>query len=829
MTARRHMGLVAALATLLAAAPLTTVFEMWTWFIQCLIAVTFVAAAATLARSVRGPLWAQLLAMMAALLLALTWMFPSGRELFAILPSTGTLEHFGALANEAVNDMRQYAVPVPDSDGLLFVTVLGIGAVAILVDFVAVGLRRPALAGLPMLAIYSVPVAVYAESVPFLPFIAGALGFLWLLVADKIDNVRRFGRRFTGDGRDVDVWEPSPLAAAGRRLAAVGVALAVLLPVAVPGMTTGLLDRFNSGVGEGAGLGQGTGRPGRVNLFAALQGQLRQTERTEMVRVRTDDPSPFYLKFAVADQVLEDGVRGRNPRGQPVQTLPAPPQDPPAGVTHERFRAEVEITDKFEMQVAPIYGQPTDVDGLDNGWNYDPNMQVVYSGRQSAREKEYRLEFVRTSYTPQALADAPALLPQSQEVNTFTRVTQVPEVTNLVNRLTAGETGTYEKVLALYRHFSVENGFSYDLQTEGGTSGQDIVDFLENKKGYCQQYAAALTWLVRAAGIPARVAFGFTNGSQADGDTRIITNLDLHAWTEVYFGPQYGWVPFDATPRVGVPNSARTVWAPDVDATEAPAASASASASPGASGGPEGELLPDERDGSEELPGAGDAGGTAGPSWPLYVLGGAIVLLALLATPALRRVLVRRRRQVATASAAAAASASAASAGSPDGAPPGVPTVLVTGAEAQRVRADAHAAWDELIDTLVDYRVPIDRTETPRATAERLAADELGGHSGPAVDAARLLGRAEERARYAREPMAGTGLTGALRAVRRALAERATRRTRLVAALLPPSVLGRWRAALVDTSMAGIAGMGRFRDLMVRWSPRRLLTARAGR
>src|SRR4029450_10038124 len=151
--------------------PLSAVFELWAWFIQCVIAVAFVAAAATLARTVRAPLWAQLLWMMAALLLALTWMFPSGEELIAIVPWTGTLEHFGALMNESVNDMRQYAVPVPDTDGLLFVAALGVGSVATLVDFVAVGLRRPALAGLPMLAIYSVPVAVSPDTIPVFPVV----------------------------------------------------------------------------------------------------------------------------------------------------------------------------------------------------------------------------------------------------------------------------------------------------------------------------------------------------------------------------------------------------------------------------------------------------------------------------------------------------------------------------------------------------------------------------------------------------------------------------------------------------------------------------------
>jgi hypothetical protein len=65
--------------------------------------------------------------------------------------------------------------------------------------------------------------------------------------------------------------------------------------------------------------------------------------------------------------------------------------------------------------------------------------------------------------------------------------------------------------------------------------------------------------------------------------------------------------------------------------------------------------------------------------------------------------------------------------------------------------------------------------------------------------------------------------------VRRALADRATRRTRILAALLPPSVLGRWRAAVVDVSMSAVATGGRIRDSVVRWSPRRLLATRSSR
>jgi transglutaminase-like putative cysteine protease len=816
MTGRRHMGLVAAAATLLAAAPLSAIFENWTWLVQCLLAVVFIAGAATLARTARAPLWGQLLAMMGALLLALTWMFPSGREIAAVIPSFGTLENFASLMSESAKDMRAFAVPVPDSDPLLFVTVLGVGSVAILVDLVSVGLRRPALAGLPMLAIYSVPVAVYPETVPVIPFVIGAFGFLWLLVADKVDSVRRFGRRFTGDGRDVDVWEPSPLAAAGRRLAVVGVVLAVLLPIAVPGMTTGLMEKIGGGAGSGTGLGGGRG--GNVNLFAALAGQLRQTQTTTLVRVSTSDPNPYYLRFAVADELTNQGFRARSPRGQSLRSLEDPRENPRSGVTYQAHHARVEVTDRFEMSLAPTYGEPVDIDGLGGDWQYDQNMQVVFSNDDTARDKEYSFDYVESEFTVEALRAAPPLAANSVEATRYTQTPSVRQVSTLVNQLTRGKDTGYDKVMAIYDYLSSDE-FTYSLQTQGGTSGEDIVNFLNNKQGFCQQYAAAMAWMVRAADIPARVAFGFTNGTARDGDSTILTNLNLHAWTEVYFGPDYGWVPFDATPQSSVPGSTRPAWAPDPNALPSTSPSSDASAGPGATVSPGGPGQDPER-GRFEGEGASGTLDTSGPTWPMYLLGTAIVLLALLATPALRRSLVRRRRQSITAAATALASR-----GSGSGADaPGVPTVLVTGAEAARVRANAHAAWDELIDTMVDYRVPIDPTETPRATAERLVQAELWGD---AVDEARLLGRAEERARYARSPIAGTGLTGALRAVRRSLSEKATRRTRVLAVVLPPSVLARWRTAVVDVTTSVVATTGTVRDRLLRWSPRRLLTNRA--
>ncbi|MGW9194905.1 transglutaminase family protein [Micromonospora chersina] len=823
MTAHRNLGFVAAAATLLAAAPLSAIFERWTWLIQAAIVVAVVAGAAALSRLARAPLWGQVLAMLVGLTLALTWVFPGGTEFFAFVPTPATFAHFGDLLNASLPDMRSYGVEVPDVDSLLFLAVLGIGAVAIVVDVLSVGLRRPALAGLPMLAIYSVPVAVYVDSVPATPFVVGACGYLWLLVTDNVDRVRRFGRRFTGEGRDVDVWEASPLAAAGRRLAVVGVALAVALPLVVPGMTGGLMDAVGNGTGTGNGRpGQG-GSPGRIDLFAALSGQLNQTEVTELVKVTTNEPAPFYLRFGVADELRPDGFRVRVPTGKPAnRNLPDPTKDGGPGVEQRRYRASVEVSKNLNMPLLPVYAEPVKTQDLGGNWLYDSNLQIVFSNRENSRGKRYSFDYVRSTFSPAALRAAPSLPADDTVLRQQTVTPGVRSVERLVEQLVKGRTNDYDKVRAIYDYFSVENGFTYSLSTRGGTSGDDITDFLATKVGFCQQYAAAMAWLVRSAGIPARVAFGFSNGSNSGGGTYVLTNRNLHAWTEVYFGNRIGWVPFDATPAASVVGSVRSAWAPDTDAPEEVTPLPGSTAAPGGADPSAGPEDPDrlDKDADQGLA-VGDNGPTRqNPVWPWWVAG-ALALLALLAVPALRRSALRRRRRArATVPAATTLAAVPGQRGEA--------REIVVGVDADRARADAHAAWDELIDTLVDFHVRVDQTETPRTTAERLAREALVEDAG-AVTGVRLLGRAEERARYARDPLTGEELYPALRSVRGALAARADRRTRLLAAVLPPSVLLRWRTALTDRSTRLVTTTGQVRQRLLRWNPRRLLAGRPAR
>ncbi|MBU2665666.1 DUF3488 and transglutaminase-like domain-containing protein [Actinoplanes bogorensis] len=811
MSGRRRLGLVAAGATLLAAAPIASIFDSYAWLLQCLLTVGLIAGAAVGARTLRFPAWAQALSMIVVLLLTLTWLFPSGEEF--LIPTPATFAHFGDLFTQAGQDTRSYGVPVPDRDGLLFVTVLGIGSVAIAVDLLTVVARKPALAGLPMLAIYSVPVAVYVDSVPVLPFIIGAGGFMWLLVSDNIDRVRRFGRRFTGDGRDVDVWEPSPLASAGRRLGVIGVVAAVALPLLVPTISGGLLSRLTQ-TGTGVGVGPGTGNGGRINLFASLSGQLTRTDEVELVRLKTDEQTPYYLRFGVADQLTINGFGSRTPTGESVtQGLPDPRTSSGTGNFTEH-QAQVQVSEILQQGMLPIYQNTVGVDGLSSGWNFDDNQQVVFSNRRSTKGINYTFDYVRAKPTPAQLRQAEPMSEDDPIVRLNTAHPTDATVTALVNRLIAGKSTEYDKMLALYEHFSSKNGFRYQLSTQPVGASSEIAAFLTTKVGYCQQYAAALAWMAREAGIPARVAFGFTRG-KLEGDTYVITNRNAHAWTEVYLRG-FGWIPFDATPAASVTGAARSDYAPDVDLpTAAPTATEDVelpgAAGPAASAGADRPDRPDLNDPGATGPTGGDTGGISTTGF--LIIGLAALLIALLLVPALRRVLLRRHRHAATVPRA-----------------PKVTTLsgpgdIVVTSETTKARADAHAAWDELMDTMIDFRIPLDPTETPRVTAQRLIKDAVLLDE-PAT-AATLLGSAEERARYARQPLQGGELTTALTRVRKGLSRSATRRTRIAAVMLPPSVLMRWRLGIAEGS-ARLAGAGsRLSATLAKFSPRRLLPHRS--
>ena len=85
--------------------------------------------------------------------------------------------------------------------------------------------------------------------------------------------------------------------------------------------------------------------------------------------------------------------------------------------------------------------------------------------------------------------------------------------------------------------------------------GADIVDefLFDTKRGFCEHFAAAFVFALRAAGVPARVVAGYQGGevNPVDGYL-VVRQYDAHAWAEAWIAGR-GWVRIDPT-AISAPN-----------------------------------------------------------------------------------------------------------------------------------------------------------------------------------------------------------------------------------------------------------------------------------
>jgi transglutaminase-like putative cysteine protease len=94
------------------------------------------------------------------------------------------------------------------------------------------------------------------------------------------------------------------------------------------------------------------------------------------------------------------------------------------------------------------------------------------------------------------------------------------------------------------------NGFSYTLEPPP-LGSNSVDDFLfETRQGFCEYYASSFVFLMRAAGIPARVVTGYQGGEYNNlGGYYILRQSDAHAWAEVWLAER-GWVRYDPTAAI---------------------------------------------------------------------------------------------------------------------------------------------------------------------------------------------------------------------------------------------------------------------------------------
>ena len=99
--------------------------------------------------------------------------------------------------------------------------------------------------------------------------------------------------------------------------------------------------------------------------------------------------------------------------------------------------------------------------------------------------------------------------------------------------------------------------------------GADMVDefLFDSKRGFCEHFAAAFVFALRAAGVPARVVAGYQGGeiNPVDGFLEV-RQYDAHAWTEVWIAGR-GWLRIDPT-AISAPSRINSNLAAAVPASE---------------------------------------------------------------------------------------------------------------------------------------------------------------------------------------------------------------------------------------------------------------------
>jgi transglutaminase-like putative cysteine protease len=769
----------AALATVLGACALTPVFSTAAWLGPVVSAVLAVLVGGVALRSTAPAAWARMtgrpvpahlaavgvllipLGQLFLLMCVLTDRFAPGHALLGLLPTGRSLAELGEVLAAGSAQLREQATPALPLAGLLALTALSVGLIAVLVDLVTVTGRQAAVAGLPLLTLYCVPVATVTGGIGLVAVVAPAAALGLLLWTDQ-------RRRLAGSGRS----HPGTRAAAAARIGVPALAAGVVLGALVPTLAEGSM---TTGLAGGSGGSTGTA----LDPVAALQGQLTLPEPIPLLRLETSVEDPSYLRAVTVDEYDTDSgwtmseLDGAESIADDDTLAPLPVRQ-----SNRPVRASIEVLEHND-RFMPVPFSPLSVrmqDSADTDWAYDPTSGTVYAGEARSTGRSYSVTATEPRPTTAQLAAADPLPPGDPVQQSFTDLPELdPRVVDQVVAVVGAEVDAasvtpYERVRRIHAFLTDRaNGFSYNLWTEPGTSGDLLVDFLRLKRGYCEQYAGAMAVMVRAAGVPARVALGYTPGQVQRDGTRLITSSDAHAWVEVYF-EDLGWVPFDPTPL----SAARTIemsWAPRADARSDAGTGLDAPAPAVPSEGlPSGRADRGQGGIDPQAPGGGT---DSGRWWPLLT-GSGLVLLAtvLAAAPAATRALQRRRR-----------------------------VALGTAA----------ALWDELTATAWDLGVRLDPAWTPRQSAQQLTAVMIRP-DGAGADAVTLLARAEERASYGRA--GGTGrpsapdVVTAVRTARRELQAAVPRRDRLRAQVWPASLVvgagGRLTEALMSRLRAPV-------------------------
>jgi hypothetical protein len=588
---------------------------------------------------------------------------------------------------DAFTSAHDHPAPVSASvPSIVPLLLVGGVAVHLAVDLVAVSLRRPLAASLPLLAAWVLPVSVLNTATGSLHFAVAALAWLALLAAEQSAERARWGRAVAAPWFEAVRPGPATLV-----IGAVAIVAAVALPPVLPHRAALTLP------------GSGTSRSSTVSLtdpVADLRRNLTRGRDVDLVHITVPrgSPPPAYVRLSVLDAFDGRSWRAGSRSWPPENAAVGPMPDVPAlRLPGRKVPWIVHVSNAFASDWLPTPRWAAALAAGEN-WRFDRDTLDVHRAGSSGTAAGAR--YTATEFLPQL---TPTALEATGTANPapgrdFTALPQRRPawVHDLATEVTRGATTDYEKAVALQQFF--QRNFTYSTATAPGSGFVALGDFLNrSRSGYCEQFAASMALLARELGLEARVSVGFLRPERSGPAAYVFSAHDLHAWPEIWFRG-VGWVGFEPTPTShtgSVPSWSR----PPRETTPSESASPTTSTSP----------VPKPTQRRPETNTAAGAG--SGVDWrvPVGVGGIALAMLAACLPRLLRR--AQRRRRLGS--------------------------------------ADVEAQWAELHASVVDLGLAWPLGASPRATARALLPGLDGPEGAHARAALARLVSGVELARYA--------------------------------------------------------------------------------
>ncbi|GAB3157763.1 hypothetical protein GCM10027059_01440 [Myceligenerans halotolerans] len=600
----------------------------------------------------------------------------------------------------ATDIMIMERAPVEDSLPIGMVAVGGTLLMFLVADSLA-GARMPAMAGLPLLVLWTPALSIMGR-IPAGTFVVAVTAALLLLTLDQSGS--GFAR-----GRSQD----AAVARARRSRAWITAVSSVVVAVLA--------------LGTGAVVAAVPGVAGSFSQIFRTQGQsLELSDEFDMRAGLGARSSAEVLTYEISDPDRREPLRERTFTAWDGRRVSWDPRDGglvdvtsesrlmsgTENLTGESAALDVRISSSRDG-LLPIPGGPRRIvmTAGDDRWRWDPVLDEVRSDGRLTEGTQYTVEMLDRGLSARSLRAAGDGMPGSANYTSLKETEYLADTTELAREITDGARTRYDQAVALQNWLHHEGGFTYSTDTAPARTNDATWDFLTDRQGYCVQFSTAFFVMARSLDIPTRIGVGYLPGADDDGDgVWSVTGQDSHSWPEVWF-QGFGWVRFEPTPQVQtgpLPDYANPVAATGPAPTEVPQ-------DPRPTNVPEAD--PEDEPTAEEDPAGAAAGrGARGESLPWEVWAGTVA--GALAVCAGGLWLLFRRRQ-------------------------------------DSVTLDPEQAWGRVVAQLAERNVVLGPSTTLRQAPDEIAEQVRARTGNPLPDETAegivTLAQAAENERYARE------------------------------------------------------------------------------